>query len=721
MPVYEITASDGGVYEVEAESDAAAAELEAFINERVKGGDPQLMGATAPGNAQVIRPETPAPAKVAPPADPIQDAAAKPDIKSTIMQGITFGLSDEAVGAGGVLANAIISPFSSSVDFDPVGAYERTRDAERRRIEATRKEHPWLSSGGELAGGLLTGGAAANTGKGLWSLTKQGGKVGAGAGALSGFGYGEGSSNSMTGAGLGAGLGGTFGSILPTATRLGAKTVSGVRGFMSPSGGVGRNIVSRALEADSVTPRAAAQAIQEADSRGVPLMLADLGGNTRGLAGSLARKPGPSRTIARNAVIERQEAQGERIKSAIERDLGPIMNPNEVSDSLIAQARARAAPLYDEAYKTPVIGTPELDEILATPAGRQALGRARTIAANERRDPEAMGFRLDADGNVALEPTMEMGINDVGDLTLSQNPVKQKGYSPQTLDYVKRGLDDIIEAQRDPVTRRLHLDEAGRAINGVRAGLVNEVDRLNPAYAEARKAYQGPARERDAMEAGRKALTASDQDIVRMTESLSDTEIDQFLLGYRAAMAEAVDRRVDGGDKAAALLGSPRKRQALDQAFGGRADLGKFGDTLQNERQAYETYRAINTGSPTAERLADDAITDDMSLLQDATGKAIRGAANGGLSGLLAEGWNIGADAWKFGAGKAGERAREDASALLFNTDRAALEDAMREAFKIQAADRLKLSGIDRTSRYVGGMFGRGAGGVAAYGSRPVE
>lgn len=720
MGTYHITAADGGVYEVEAASDQAAQELETFINARIKAGDPQLMGASAPGNTQVIRPEASQRRTIAPPRNAIQDAAAKPDIKSVIMQGLTAGLSDEAVGAGGVLANALIAPFSRKVDFDPSGAYRRTRDAERARIEATRKKSPWLSFSGELAGGLLTGGGAtANVGKGLLPLVKQGAKVGAASGAVSGFGYGDGTENSLVGAGLGAGLGAGIGAVLPVASRLTGKTVSGAKRFASPQGGVGRSIVSKALEADNVSPRAAAAAIQDAEKRGVPLMLADLGSNIRGLAGSLSRRPGQSRTIARNAVLGRQEGQGERIRGAITRDLGPIVNPHEVSDQLVARARAAAAPLYDEAYKAAVVGTPELDAILSTPAGQQALGRARTIAANERRDPAALGFRLGEDGGVMLEPTVPMTLTSAG--KEGGAPVQQRGFTTQTLDYVKRGLDDIIEANRDPVTRRLHLDEAGRAINDVRASLVNEMDRLNPAYKQARAAYQGPAREKQAMELGRKALNASDQEIVRMTDGLSDSELDQFLLGYRSAMGDVVDRRVDGGDKTAALLGSPRKRQALERAFGDRANLDQFGRTLQDERQAYETYRAIATGSPTAERLADDAMTDDLSLLQDATGKAIKGAATGGLAGLIANGWDAAGDVWKFGAGKAGERAREDAAALLFNTDRAALEDAMRQALKLQAADRLRLQSLDRGSRYIGGLFGRGAGGVAAIGSRPPE
>lgn len=878
MGTYHITAADGGVYEVEAASDQAAAELETFINARIKAGDTQLMGAAPPGNTQVIRPEATKQRTIAPPRNAIQDSAAKPDIKSVIMQGLTAGLSDEAVGAGGMLANALIAPFSKKVDFDPSGAYRRTRDAERARVEATRKQSPWLSFGGELAGSLLTGGtAAANAGKGLSSLIRQGAKVGAGAGAISGFGYGEGAENSLVGAGLGAGLGAAIGGVLPVASRLAGKTISGARQFASPQGGVGRNIVAKALEADNVSPRAAGLAIQEAEQRGVPLMLADLGSNIRGLAGSLSRRPGQSRTIARNAVLGRQEAQGERIRGAITRDLGPIVNPDKVSEQLIARAKANAGPLYDEAYAAPGVEDLQIADLIKRPSMQRALGNARSLAMEEGRDPFKLGFVMNDGGDVTIpnfdrfveargpKPASPMsvisgqgnsapadlvtfvrrngGMRDTGRFGSKGGEMRSMGFSNagrkgvpmagqdakfgplvnetgltydemaeraweagyfgppsttprpserefldalddnyrggnrtfsihdeatandyanlernmhdweaaegimadrsipagprefapptafgnteeiaptwQTLDYIKRGLDDVVQANKTAGAGRL--DTAGRATNNTLQELLQRVDEANPAYAAARAAYAGPTRERQALELGTKALNASDQEILQMTGNLSDSELDQFLLGYRAAMGQAVDRRVDGGNKAAALLGTPRKRQALEQAFGDRANLERFGRTLQDENQAYETYRAIATGSPTAERLADDAMTDDLSLLQDATGKAIKGAATGGIAGLLASGMDAAGDVWKFGAGKAGERAREDAAALLFNTDRAALEDAMRQAFKLQAADRLRLQSLDRGSRYVGGLFGRGAGGVAAIGSRPPE
>ncbi|MGJ3630209.1 hypothetical protein AB5I41_31435 [Sphingomonas sp. MMS24-JH45] len=55
------------------------------------------------------------------------------------------------------------------------------------------------------------------------------------------------------------------------------------------------------------------------------------------------------------------------------------------------------------------------------------MGKARTIAANERRDPNKMGFDL----------------NDQGDVALTSVP------SMQTIDYAKRGMDDAPERYRN--------------------------------------------------------------------------------------------------------------------------------------------------------------------------------------------------------------------------------------------------------------------------------
>lgn len=66
----------------------------------------------------------------------------------------------------------------------------------------------------------------------------------------------------------------------------------------------------------------------------------------------------------------------------------------------------------------------------------------------------------------------------------------------QTLDYVKRGLDDVLEGCRDKTTGKLALDTESKAVNDTLRGLLSRLDTSNPDYAAARAACAGPAAER---------------------------------------------------------------------------------------------------------------------------------------------------------------------------------------------------------------------------------
>ena len=392
--------------------------------------------------------------------------------------------------------------------------------------------------------------------------------------------------------------------------------------------------------------------LRDADRLNLPMSLADADPKLRTVAGSATRLAPAGREYAERVIEPRGRGQAERAIAGIQRDFGPTVNIDEAADSLINKGRTASGGLYDEAYAAPVVATPELDAILATPAGRQALNRARTIAANERRDPAALGFSLDADGNVVLNPVRldpfqaqaeaksafdaaqeshRVALRTAGantettresllaardqlktaDASLANAPTPgtaatSQGYTTQTLDYVKRGLDDILEQSRDPVTRRLHLDEAGRAVNDVRASLVKEVDNLNPRYAEARAAYEGPAKERDALLVGRNAVgpqTTPDR-LGRMTTGRTNGQMDHLRTGFRTGMAEQVDRMRFSGNPYDAIYGTPDQVAKVGVLFPEGAD--NFARQTDLERMMAKTQQETLGGSPTAGRRAAD-------------------------------------------------------------------------------------------------------------------
>ena len=69
-----------------------------------------------------------------------------------------------------------------------------------------------------------------------------------------------------------------------------------------------RDAVAQAMADDAINPQQAGQSIADANARGVPLSLSDLGDNLCGMTGSVSRKPGLSRTLVRDMVDTRQTA-----------------------------------------------------------------------------------------------------------------------------------------------------------------------------------------------------------------------------------------------------------------------------------------------------------------------------------------------------------------------------------------------------------------------------
>lgn len=491
-------------------------------------------------------------------------------------------------------------------------------------------------------------------------------------------------------------------------------------GGLAPEEANAAKILLKKLADQGMTPAEAAQIMDQAGARGVPLALMDTGDETRGLASALARKPGASRTIIRDVIIPRQEGQLDRVQGSIQRDLGPTANVRAQSERLIQGARDAAKPLYDKFEAGPAITTPELDSLLATPAGRSAISRAMTIAANERRDPKALGFSLDENGDVKLNPVdispfqaegeardafqkaqeahklalrtagsdtdatrnaladardrMEQATKDVANRKTAGVAETTRGYTPTTLDYVKRGLDDVIESHRDPVTGRLKMDESLRAINKVNREFIREMDSLHPDYAPARQAYAGPARMATALAKGAKFNSRDAETIWAETRDMTAPELEQYKLGVRSTLSKALGDKGDYADKVKALVGTPNKRAALEHLFGGSEKFDNFMATLADEQAAAATHSRL-MGSQTAANLADDGNLDGLTgVALNAGVRAIKG------QGIVHNAIQSVGDALQYGSGKAGERVRAQLAAGLSETDPAALRLAISKA-----------------------------------------
>lgn len=177
------------------------------------------------------------------------------------MQGATFGTSDEITDRiGSAIAPYIPEFMGGNPEVMKDSTYDsrlqEARAGSKDRLAAQMQEHPVISIGSQLAGGVLTGGAGATTkaGSSLASSLRSGNiaaRVAKGglAGAASGAAYGAGTAEEgkrLEGAGQGALIGGVGGAVIPAA----GAALRGVKNAIIPrvaNGEVAR-LAKKALE-----------------------------------------------------------------------------------------------------------------------------------------------------------------------------------------------------------------------------------------------------------------------------------------------------------------------------------------------------------------------------------------------------------------------------------------------------------------------------------------
>jgi hypothetical protein len=360
-----------------------------------------------------------------------------------------------------------------------------------------------------------------------------------------------------------------------------------------------------------------------ANGAGTPVNAIDVAGeNVRGLVGQVARMPGPGRQEIMSTLNGRDAGSGPRLAQAVNDVAGVSPGNFLVARALNDQAKTAAAPLYGKAYLAPplnpdtIVEGGALDKFMSRPAIQNAATNALSIAKEEGRDPASLGITF----------------NDAGD------PAFEKVPSWQTLDYVKRGLDDVLNGYRDSTTGRLNLDERGNAINQTRRAFVNFLDTQNPDYAAARAAYSGPQQSRSALLQGASAFNRDPDQITSDIQQLSPGDQSFYRVGAANALKTTLAKTSSGGDEARQIIGN-NYRQAQLRAIFPNADqlLG----AAKNESTMFGTRQAVLGGSQTASRLAQDGSGEGGGMLRPIAEAVTAGithepilAAKSGLSAL---------------------------------------------------------------------------------------
>jgi len=318
------------------------------------------------------------------------------------------------------------------------------------------------------------------------------------------------------------------------------------------------------------------------------------------LARVVASVPGEGQEIANAALRGRAQTAPARMNAAVNENLGDGRAYYSTIDDLMTKRKAEAAPLYKEAYKVGIFPddfNAQIAPILDTPAGRQAMKNAVEIAKNERVPINNIGITIDDNaGTVKFDTIPNM----------------------QTLDYVRRGFEDVLDGYRDPTTLRLNLDNAGRAVLGLSNDLKNSLVTINPKYGEALDAWSGPSGVMDAMKLGRK-MSAGRTDpevfggsVGRMTDAERE--------GMRIGVARTVSDRLRGRNPQSEIRGITSDlnyQDRLREAFPSENAFSRFMDQANTEATYQGNMNQVLSGSRTTPLRED---IDSVNAMLDSQG-----------------------------------------------------------------------------------------------------
>lgn len=320
-------------------------------------------------------------------------------LTDVVVHGATAGLADEVSGGAAATAEFLNSLIKTGGDIGESAssagrAYDTRLGEFRGDLEKYRAEHPWLSTGVEMLGGLASGGTLAKGGASLMNAAKptaaqlmlRGAGEGAAYGGAYGFGTGEGAEDRLrsaaTGAGLGSLVGGAVGGVgskmasiagrrlIPTARQLkeggkAAYKAAGEAGLVITPSSLSRavtDIADATKQAGidkTIHPRATAALarLQEAAKSGGELTLQELETLRRVVKGA-ASSPEPDERRIASLMIEGIDdyvsglshadiAAGDPLKAVTElnkaRDLWSRYRKTDMIEEAVTKATRRAA------------------------------------------------------------------------------------------------------------------------------------------------------------------------------------------------------------------------------------------------------------------------------------------------------------------------------------------------------------------------------------------
>lgn len=556
-----------------------------------------------------------------------------------LTHGATFGADNTLLAAAQTPLEMI-----KRGTFNPVEGYNYAKAREDRIMDDSRENTGILGTATEALGGVVSGAGLAKAGvtaarflapeaslaARAGASAADGAAIGGFSGAMEGNGLAERGENAVKGLAIGGVAGGVLPAIGSGIKFLASPITSQISARLNPKG-YAESQVARAIQESGLPAKQIAQEVDNGIAAGQPMTVADALGNPgQRMLSTVTRSPGEGRTQAVEFLNNRQAGQAGRVGDIVDEALGATGTARKTTAQLTKAAQEESAPYYQKALDRKPVWNDRIQEFFDDPVAASglkegvAVQRLESLATGKKFNPEDFAI---------------VGFNEAGDPIIGGVP------NMRTINLIKKGWDNQLEAYRDSTTGKLALDERGRALDAVRRSFLKEIDSVNPDYAKARALYSGPAQVRDAVNTGRNAAARGRAaDNIDQFEGLNAPSQQGFRQGYADTLATRIERGAEGVN-AARPLTSQKAQAELDalSLHQGPVQPGQASGAAQRlarERTMFETRNQALGGSRTADNLNDDAA---MAVSPEVIGvikNVVTGNFGGALSTAIAAGRN---------------------------------------------------------------------------------
>lgn len=528
-------------------------------------------------------------------------------------KGLLFDFADELEAAGRMLSNGEIS----------TDEYYRIKDQINADYNAWAKANPGEALGLEAMGGITgafipgigwvgSGMRGARAAEAAGSVALQGLKSGAITGAVSGLGQAEtlAPSDVLSSVAINTLLGGAAGAGFGKGFELAGRGVAAGRNALATrlGGAEGADAVDRrvaeTLYGTTPSPERALGATALSGKYDVPTPYGLINPELASLTEKVLAKPSAGREMLATQLAETQAGAGTRVQQQVEQALPGAKDYFDVEDAITANLRKIGDTEYQKAFAVGPVNDQQLIDLANNPELSSIWAKAQRLARLEGRE---------------LPTKMEPVIDETGAL-VGLKPTSQTIPDVQSLHYLKRALDDTIDAG---FRGNAGVGKAEAAVlkESIRNPLVRRLDELVPEYREARALYAGDLEVRDALRLGRDILKGKmrPQQLQRSLANMSAAEREAVKTGARQSIFEPLEDATTNRNFAQRLRGVRGDSGTMQklQMVMDPSEYRFFERALRREDELFKRGSKVMGGSRTTPLAEGVAALDDMIAKQD--------------------------------------------------------------------------------------------------------